>query len=125
MLFQGFDGISEISFDRDGEIYKSLIALLKEKSPKFAEFINRDEFKKSKVSRTEQSITQLHDQRDLHHRDEAHEEHEGRQEHADQGEITKKKKKVAAGEQKKRMEPSLRWKVLGTTAGDADESKTE
>ncbi|XP_070570659.1 outer dynein arm-docking complex subunit 2-like isoform X2 [Ptychodera flava] len=103
----------DIDFEREGDIYKDLICLLKEKSPHFADKIAKKDFSLQEEDGDEGKYEIRHDddgdysERKDHDRGRDKDEKE---EKVEKQKTTKKSKKKA-GQQK--LEPSLKWRNLG------------
>ncbi|KAH3821957.1 outer dynein arm-docking complex subunit 2-like [Dreissena polymorpha] len=106
---QGPTNVGELDYTKQGDSYRELVTLIKEKSPKFAEMIENQEFAlKSKDQDDPMAVQKMekHDRDDDDYREKAHDKSFGR-------ETTKDSDKQKKTQKKKKLEPSTRWKALG------------
>ncbi|XP_077997290.1 outer dynein arm-docking complex subunit 2-like isoform X2 [Glandiceps talaboti] len=114
----------EIDYEREGEISKDLISLLKEKSAHFAEKIDKKEFSLQEEGRGDEGKFDIKADDDgdySERREERGKEKDDKEDKQEKQKTSKKKKK--AGQQK--LEPSLKWRNLGIAQEENEKSTKE
>ncbi|CAD5115932.1 DgyrCDS4862 [Dimorphilus gyrociliatus] len=102
-------------FQKEEECYRSLVALLREKSAKFGENIDKQEFKKNQKSSLEKEIeTENRGKRDGG-RSNSQSKIKDDGGHDDRKHLKKKSER--------KLEPSVKWKLLGVSKTDEEESE--
>ncbi|KAL4217388.1 Armadillo repeat-containing protein 4 [Mactra antiquata] len=101
----------ELDYTKQGDSYRELVTLLKDKSPKFAEMIDKQEFALRAKEKDDALMIQKEAKRDG---DDDEYSRERTQDHKVHKETTKDKDmKQKKTQKKKKLEPSLKWKALG------------
>lgn len=106
--------VGELNYTKQGDSYRELVTLLKEKSPKFAEMIEKQAFTLKLKDKDESAMVQTTDK---HKGDRDDEDHSREQTHdkiqREHTKDTESKKKGKSADRKKKLEPSLKWRALG------------
>ncbi|XP_013405098.1 armadillo repeat-containing protein 4 isoform X2 [Lingula anatina] len=103
-----------LNFDKQGEMHKDLISLLKEKSPKFAEIVDKLEFvshhdlKESGIIDTTADLDATPRDGEMTNREQTQVKSQQQKEETKQEKTQKTQKK-----QQQKLEPSLKWRNLG------------
>ncbi|XP_052816016.1 outer dynein arm-docking complex subunit 2-like isoform X2 [Mya arenaria] len=107
----GPNNAGELNYTKQGDSYRELVTLLKEKSPKFAEMIENQEFAlKAKDKDDAMAVQKIEkvDRDDDDYREKHMEKSYGREQTKDSS-----KEKSKTQKKTKKLEPSTRWKALG------------
>ena len=111
--FQGPDSsqAGELDYNKQGDSYRELVTLLKDKSQKFAEMIDKQSFS-LKVKEKDDLLIQTKKEktRDDGETDYQRQTQDNRARETTQDMGGKQKSKVT---KKKKLEPSLKWRALG------------
>lgn len=115
----------ELDYTKQGDSYRELVTLLKDKSPKFAEMIEKQAFALKVKEKDETMMVQKESKPDQDGDDYSKER---TQDNKLTKEYTKDKdtKQKNKTQKKKKLEPSLKWKALGMEEyreGERDEKK--
>ncbi|CAH1788410.1 unnamed protein product [Owenia fusiformis] len=101
---------NELNFNRDGDdVFRDLVTIIKSKSPKFAEMMEKEDFQPIEQER-DNNIDFESEQREEQKMDTLNESKNKKQQ---QENDRKEKDKKKQSEKKKKLEPSLKWKNLG------------
>ncbi|KAK3083056.1 hypothetical protein FSP39_012730 [Pinctada imbricata] len=122
---KGPDNRGDLDYEKEGDSYRDLVTLLKDKSPHFAEAIDKQEFSLKVQERDDHRVpdSKVHDVGD-----EDDQEYSYRQEQRRQKQIIEepeKDQKSKKPQRKKKLEPSLKWKTLGMEEYKEPEKRSE
>lgn len=122
---KGPDSQGDLDYEKEGDSYRELVTLLKDKSPKFAEMIDKQDFTLKVKDKDDKyldvKIEQGDDEdQDITYRSEV--QRGGRQKQSEEQEKEKTKSKVL---RKKKLEPSLKWRALGMEEYSAEKMDRE
>ncbi|KAJ8320963.1 hypothetical protein KUTeg_002550 [Tegillarca granosa] len=120
---KGQDDKGELDYDREGDSYKDLITLLKDKSPKFAEMIDKQGFvlkNQEKDDRYMEKKVEIKDDEDGEYTQRTEQHTQRKQDQQDKDKQQKQKT-----QRKKKLEPSLKWKTLGMEEYKEQETKRD
>merc|ERR1711874_37339 len=106
------DKSGQLDYDRpDGETHRDLVTLIKSKSPKFAEMIEKQEFTVKQQQETGIEHLAVHSKDDdVDGEQTFRSEHQANWQQKEQQQDKERKQKTQT---KTRLEPSLKWKALG------------
>ncbi|KAL8616112.1 hypothetical protein ACOMHN_064662 [Nucella lapillus] len=108
----------QLDYDRlDQDTYRDLVTLLKAKSPKFAEVVNKKEFALHEKPKDERSVEVAGTEEEEGEGTARSEQQAWGQKAGGQDGKDKQKKQ----EKQKKLEPSLKWKTLGMEEGQNEE----
>ncbi|XP_060598171.1 outer dynein arm-docking complex subunit 2-like isoform X1 [Ruditapes philippinarum] len=102
----------ELDYTKQGDSYRELVTLLKEKSPKFSEMIEKQAFALKVKEKDDSMLIQKETKQD---QDGDDYNREKSQDHKLTKEYSKDKdtKQKSKSQKKKKLEPSLKWRALG------------
>ena len=112
LFFQGLDPAQpgELEYTKQGDSYRELVTLLKDKSPKFAEMIDKQSFA-LKVKEKDDLLIQPKKEKTRDDDDDYQQRtQDNRARETTQDMDGKQKSKM---QKKKKLEPSLKWRALG------------
>ncbi|XP_021342535.1 armadillo repeat-containing protein 4-like isoform X1 [Mizuhopecten yessoensis] len=118
--FKGPDGLGEMQYEREGEPCRDLVLLLKQKSPKFAEMIDNQDFS-LKVREENEKLSDHRHEDTMDNDEQVTQRTDIQRRKKEMEEQDKEKQTKQKTQRKKRLEPSLKWKALGMEEYKVDE----
>ncbi|VDI83805.1 Hypothetical predicted protein [Mytilus galloprovincialis] len=122
---KGPDNQGDMDYEKEGDSYRELVTMLKEKSPKFAEMIDKQDFALKQHDKHDKYMDVRVEQQDDEDANETYRSEAprgGRQKTMDDQEKDKQKSK---SQKKKKLEPSLKWRALGMEEYSAEKMDRE
>lgn len=124
-VFKGPDGLNEMQYEREGEPCRELVLLLKQKSPKFAEMIDNQDFSLKVREEKERYVDHSRHEDTMEDDGDTTQRTDMPRKKKEQEDQDKDKQQKQKTQRKKRLEPSLKWKALGMEEYKIEEHRGE